>query len=232
MKCSNKIWISVINYNQNCYLSNTFELQMFMVLLIGYSEQKTINMSLSLSLLRQPSAQAGDQDTGNGKAVNDNVSGTLGTIGESRFDQLRASFQNFREQNCLRSPVKSDKVKYARHCHRTVATPFSLTACYCSGSKSITLLKECSTKSNHQSWTTPKMCLHGWVAVTSMLDRGLAQILGVKSSCETLTIGATFLQRGRRSRRVKMIRISVYIFIKRMHQAGVIVIRRILQKWI
>uniref|UniRef100_A0A1S4H1W0 B box-type domain-containing protein n=1 Tax=Anopheles gambiae TaxID=7165 RepID=A0A1S4H1W0_ANOGA len=55
--------------------------------------------------------QAGDQDTGNGKAVNDNVSGTLGTIGESRFDQLRASFQNFREQNCLRSPVKSDKCR-------------------------------------------------------------------------------------------------------------------------
>uniref|UniRef100_A0A182SCY8 RING-type domain-containing protein n=1 Tax=Anopheles maculatus TaxID=74869 RepID=A0A182SCY8_9DIPT len=44
-----------------------------------------------------------------GKAANNNAPSLFGTIGESRFDQLRASFQSFREQNCLRSPVKSDK---------------------------------------------------------------------------------------------------------------------------
>uniref|UniRef100_A0A182WGF7 B box-type domain-containing protein n=1 Tax=Anopheles minimus TaxID=112268 RepID=A0A182WGF7_9DIPT len=53
--------------------------------------------------------QTSEKDTEDGKAEDDNAPSLLGTIGESRFEQLRASFQSFREQNCLRSPVKSDK---------------------------------------------------------------------------------------------------------------------------
>ncbi|XP_050072359.1 tripartite motif-containing protein 45 [Anopheles maculipalpis] len=53
--------------------------------------------------------QTNEKDAEDGKAINNNAPSLFGTIGESRFDQLRASFQSFREQNCLRSPVKTDK---------------------------------------------------------------------------------------------------------------------------
>uniref|UniRef100_A0A182KCY3 B box-type domain-containing protein n=1 Tax=Anopheles christyi TaxID=43041 RepID=A0A182KCY3_9DIPT len=55
--------------------------------------------------------QTGDKKPEEGQAVNNNVPSMLDTLGESRFDQLRASFQSFREQNCLRSPVKSDQCR-------------------------------------------------------------------------------------------------------------------------
>uniref|UniRef100_A0A182NZI4 B box-type domain-containing protein n=1 Tax=Anopheles epiroticus TaxID=199890 RepID=A0A182NZI4_9DIPT len=53
--------------------------------------------------------QNGDKETEDGRPDADNLPSILETVGESRFNQLRASFQSFREQNCLRSPVKSDK---------------------------------------------------------------------------------------------------------------------------
>ncbi|XP_052897640.1 tripartite motif-containing protein 45 [Anopheles moucheti] len=53
--------------------------------------------------------QSNERDTEDGKTDNNNDCSLSGTVGESRFEQLRASFQNFREQNCLRSPVKPEK---------------------------------------------------------------------------------------------------------------------------
>uniref|UniRef100_A0A182Y0K9 Uncharacterized protein n=1 Tax=Anopheles stephensi TaxID=30069 RepID=A0A182Y0K9_ANOST len=53
--------------------------------------------------------ETSEKDVEDGKAENHSGPSLFGTVGESRFDQLRASFQSFREQNCLRSPVKSDK---------------------------------------------------------------------------------------------------------------------------
>ncbi|XP_053672145.1 tripartite motif-containing protein 45 [Anopheles nili] len=48
------------------------------------------------------------QDTG---ALNNNAPAVAPSAGESRFDQLRASFQSFREQHCTRSPVRLEKGK-------------------------------------------------------------------------------------------------------------------------
>ncbi|XP_049301312.1 tripartite motif-containing protein 45 [Anopheles funestus] len=53
--------------------------------------------------------QHSEKDIAEGKMDNNNAPPSVSTIGESRFEQLRASFQSFREQHCLRSPVKSEK---------------------------------------------------------------------------------------------------------------------------